>query len=131
MTAEERTGIPVWRWVLSAGAVAQGVVALVLLFGDRSGIRPEVARDILIVGVVGLAAAATVALLAPSAPTSKVIRRVLIGVVVLVMFVSLAGAMALAVKAWVAVPAGIMIIGLLLLYRSPDVAEGPDEARSR
>ena len=32
-------------------------------------------------------------------------------------FVSLAGVMAMAVTAWTVVPAGVMILGLVLLYR--------------
>ena len=75
------------------------------------------ARDIVIVGVLGIVVAILVALLAPSAETSKTVRRVLIGAVVLMTFVSLAGAMAMAVTAWTVVPAGVMILGLVLLYR--------------
>ena len=73
--------------------------------------------DIVIVGVLGMVVAILVALLAPSAETSKTVRRVLIGAVVLMTFVSLAGAMAMAVTAWTVVPAGVMILGLVLLYR--------------
>ena len=117
MAAEARIGRPAWSLTLVGGAIAQAVVSMLLLTGDRSGIRPEVARDIVIVGVLGIVVAILVALLAPSAETSKTVRRVLIGAVVLVTFVSLAGAMAMAVTAWTVVPAGVMILGLVLLYR--------------
>ncbi|HJG58099.1 hypothetical protein [Corynebacterium xerosis] len=117
MAAEARIGRPAWSLTLVGGAIAQAVVSMLLLTGDRSGIRPEVARDIVIVGVLGIVVAILVALLAPSAETSKTVRRVLIGAVVLMTFVSLAGAMAMAVTAWTVVPAGVMILGLVLLYR--------------
>ena len=117
MAAEARIGRPAWSLTLVGGAIAQAVVSMLLLTGDRSGIRPEVARDIVIVGVLGMVVAILVALLAPSAETSKTVRRVLIGAVVLMTFVSLAGAMAMAVTAWTVVPAGVMILGLVLLYR--------------
>ncbi len=117
MAAEARIGRPAWSLTLVGGAIAQAVVSMLLLTGDRSGIRPEVARDIVIVGVLGIVVAILVALLAPSAETSKTVRRVLIGAVVLVTFVSLAGAMAMAVTAWTVVPVGVMILGLVLLYR--------------
>lgn len=117
MAAEARIGRPAWSLTLVGGAIAQAVVSMLLLTGDRSGIRPEVARDIVIVGVLGIVVAILVALLAPSAETSKTVRRVLIGTVVLMTFVSLAGAMAMAVTAWTVVPAGVMILGLVLLYR--------------
>lgn len=117
MAAEARIGRPAWSLTLVGGAIAQAVVSMLLLTGGRSGIRPEVARDIVIVGVLGIVVAILVALLAPSAETSKTVRRVLIGAVVLMTFVSLAGAMAMAVTAWTVVPAGVMILGLVLLYR--------------
>ena len=117
MAAEARIGRPAWSLTLVGGAIAQAVVSMLLLTGERSGIRPEVARDIVIVGVLGIVVAILVALLAPSAETSKTVRRVLIGAVVLMTFVSLAGAMAMAVTAWTVVPAGVMILGLVLLYR--------------
>ncbi len=117
MAAEARIGRPAWSLTLVGGAIAQAVLSMLLLTGDRSGIRPEVARDIVIVGVLGIVVAILVALLAPSAETSKTVRRVLIGAVVLMTFVSLAGAMAMAVTAWTVVPAGVMILGLVLLYR--------------
>lgn len=117
MAAEARIGRPAWSLTLVGGAIAQAVVSMLLLTGDRSGIRPEVARDIVIVGVLGIVVAILAALLAPSAETSKTVRRVLIGAVVLMTFVSLAGAMAMAVTAWTVVPAGVMILGLVLLYR--------------
>lgn len=117
MAAEARIGRPAWSLTLVGGAIAQAVVSMLLLTGDRSGIRPEVARDIVIVGVLGIVVAILLALLAPSAETSKTVRRVLIGAVVLMTFVSLAGAMAMAVTAWTVVPAGVMILGLVLLYR--------------
>lgn len=117
MAAEARIGRSAWSLTLVGGAIAQAVVSMLLLTGDRSGIRPEVARDIVIVGVLGIAVAILVALLAPSAETSKTVRRVLIGAVVLMTFVSLAGVMAMAVTAWTVVPAGVMILGLVLLYR--------------
>lgn len=117
MAAEARIGRPAWSLTLVGGAIAQAVVSMLLLTGDRSGIRPEVARDIVIVGVLGIVVAILVALLAPSAETLKTVRRVLIGAVVLMTFVSLAGAMAMAVTAWTVVPAGVMILGLVLLYR--------------
>lgn len=117
MAAEARIGRPAWSLTLVGGAIAQAVVSMLLLTGDRSGIRPEVARDIVIVGVLGIVVAILVALLAPSAETSKTVRRVLIGAVMLMTFVSLAGAMAMAVTAWTVVPAGVMILGLVLLYR--------------
>ena len=117
MAAEARIGRPAWSLTLVGGAIAQAVVSMLLLTGDRSGIRPEVARDIVIVGVLGIVVAILVALLAPSAETSKTVRRVLIGAVVVVTFVSLAGAMAMAVTAWTVVPVGVMILGLVLLYR--------------
>lgn len=117
MAAEARIGRPAWSLTLVGGAIAQAVVSMLLLTGDRSGIRPEVARDIVIVGVLGIVVAILVALLAPSAETSKTVRRVLIGAVVLMTFVWLAGAMAMAVTAWTVVPAGVMILGLVLLYR--------------
>lgn len=117
MAAEARIGRPAWSLTLVGGAIAQAVVSMLLLTGDRSGIRPEVARDIVIVGVLGIVVAILVALLAPSAETSKTVRRVLIGAVVLMTFVSLADAMAMAVTAWTVVPAGVMILGLVLLYR--------------
>lgn len=117
MAAEARIGRPAWSLTLVGGAIAQAVVSMLLLTGDRSGIRPEVARDIVIVGVLGIVVAILVALLAPSAETSKTVRRVLIGAVVLMTFVSLAGAMAMAVTAWTVVPVGVMILGLVLLYR--------------
>ena len=117
MAAEARIGRPAWSLTLVGGAIAQAVVSMLLLTGDRSGIRPEVARDIVIVGVLGIVVAILVALLAPSAETSKTVRRVLIGAVVLMTFVSLAGVMAMAVTAWTVVPAGVMILGLVLLYR--------------
>ena len=117
MAAEARIGRPAWSLTLVGGAIAQAVVSMLLLTGDRSGIRSEVARDIVIVGVLGIVVAILVALLAPSAETSKTVRRVLIGAVVLMTFVSLAGAMAMAVTAWTVVPAGVMILGLVLLYR--------------
>ena len=117
MAAEARIGRPAWSLTLVGGAIAQAVVSMLLLTGDRSGIRPEVARDIVIVGVLGIVVAILVALLAPSAETSKTVRRVLIGAVVLMTFVSLAGAMTMAVTAWTVVPAGVMILGLVLLYR--------------
>lgn len=117
MAAEARIGRPAWSLTLVGGAIAQAVVSMLLLTGDRSGIRPEVARDIVIVGVLGIVVAILAALLAPSAETSKTARRVLIGAVVLMTFVSLAGAMAMAVTAWTVVPVGVMILGLVLLYR--------------
>lgn len=117
MAAEARIGRPAWSLTLVGGAIAQAVLSMLLLTGDRSGIRPEVARDIVIVGVLGIVVAILLALLAPSAETSKTVRRVLIGAVVLMTFVSLAGAMAMAVTAWTVVPAGVMILGLVLLYR--------------
>lgn len=117
MAAEARIGRPAWSLTLVGAAIAQAVLSMLLLTGDRSGIRPEVARDIVIVGVLGIVVAILVALLAPSAETSKTVRRVLIGAVVLMTFVSLAGAMAMAVTAWTVVPAGVMILGLVLLYR--------------
>lgn len=117
MAAEARIGRPAWSLTLVGGAIAQAVVSMLLLTGDRSGIRPEVARDIVIVGVLGIVVAILAALLAPSAETSKTVRRVLIGAVVLMTFVSLAGAMAMAVTAWTVVPVGVMILGLVLLYR--------------
>ncbi|MFD6727087.1 hypothetical protein ACFWB5_00460 [Corynebacterium xerosis] len=117
MAAEARIGRPAWSLTLVGGVIAQAVLSMLLLTGDRSGIRPEVARDIVIVGVLGIVVAILVALLAPSAETSKTVRRVLIGAVVLMTFVSLAGAMAMAVTAWTVVPAGVMILGLVLLYR--------------
>lgn len=117
MAAEARIGRPAWSLTLVGGAIAQAVVSMLLLTGDRSGIRPEVARDIVIVGVLGIVVAILVALLAPSAETSKTVRRVLIGAVVLMTFVSLADAMAMAVTAWTVVPVGVMILGLVLLYR--------------
>ncbi|MFD8879823.1 hypothetical protein [Corynebacterium xerosis] len=117
MAAEARIGRPAWSLTLVGGAIAQAVVSMLLLTGDRSGIRPEVARDIVIVGMLGIVVAILAALLAPSAETSKTARRVLIGAVVLMTFVSLAGAMAMAVTAWTVVPVGVMILGLVLLYR--------------
>lgn len=117
MAAEARMGRPAWSLTLVGGAIAQAVVSMLLLTGDRSGIRPEVARDIVIVGALGVVVAILVALLAPSAETSKTVRRVLIGAVVLMTFVSLAGAMDMAVTAWTVVPAGVMILGLVLLNR--------------
>lgn len=124
MAADVRAGRPAWQLTLVGGAIAQAVVGMLLLSQDRSGIRSEVARDIVIVGGLGIAAAILVAVLAPSAATSKVVRRVLGGVIALMTFVSLAGAMAMAVTPWTAVPAGVMIIGLILLYRDARAGEG-------
>lgn len=124
MAADVRAGRPAWQLTLVGGAIAQAVVGMLLLSQDRSGIRSEVARDIVIVGGLGIAAAILVAVLAPSAATSKVVRRVLAGVIALMTFVSLAGAMAMAVTPWTAVPAGVMIIGLILLYRDARAGEG-------
>ena len=81
-------------------------------------------RDIVIVGVLGIVTAIVVAVLAPSAGESKVVRRVLMGVIALVAFVSLAGSMAMAVTPWTAVPAGVMVIGLVLLYRDLKAGKG-------
>lgn len=124
MAADVRAGRPAWQLTLVGGAIAQAVVGMLLLSQDRYGIRSEVARDIVIVGGLGIAAAILVAVLAPSAATSKVVRRVLVGVIALMTFVSLAGAMAMAVTPWTAVPAGVMIIGLILLYRDARAGEG-------
>lgn len=124
MAADVRAGRPAWQLTLVGGAIAQAVVGMLLLSQDRSGIRSEVARDIVIVGGLGIAAAILVAVLAPSAATSKVVRRVLVGVIALMTFVSLAGAMAMAVTPWTAVPAGVMIIGLILLSRDARAGEG-------
>ena len=79
MAADVRAGRPAWQLTLVGGAIAQAVVGMLLLSQDRSGIRSEVARDIVIVGGLGIAAAILVAVLAPSAATSKVVRRVLVG----------------------------------------------------
>ena len=124
MAADVRAGRPAWQLTLVGGAIAQAVVGMLLLSQDRSGIRSEVARDIVIVGGLGIAAAILVAVLAPSAATAKVVRRGLVGVIALMTFVSLAGAMAMAVTPWPAVPAGVMTIGLILLYRDARAGEG-------
>ncbi|MFD5868381.1 hypothetical protein ACFWGD_07180 [Corynebacterium sp. NPDC060344] len=124
MDADVRAGRPAWQLTLIGGAIAQAVVGMLLLSQDRTGIRAEVARDIVIVGVLGVAVAIAVAVLVPSAGSSKVVRRVLIGVIALITLVSLAGTMALAVTPWTAVPAGVMIIGLILLFRARAAGEG-------
>ena len=74
--------------------------------------------------MLGIVVAILVALLAPSAGSSKVIRRALMGAIALMTFVSLAGILALAVTPWTAVPAGVMIIGLILLFRDVKAGEG-------
>lgn len=124
MAADVRAGRPAWLPTLVGGAIAQAVVGMLLLAGDRTGIRPEVARDVVIVGVLGIAVAALVAVLAPSAGSSKVVRRILLGAVALMTFASLAGIVALAVTPWTAVPAGVMIIGLILLFGGVKSVEG-------
>lgn len=123
MAVDARAGRPAWQLTLLGGAIAQAVVSMLLLSQDRSGIRAEVARDMVIIGVLGIVAAIAVAVLAPSAPTSKTVRRILIGVVALMTLTSLAGIMALTVTPWAAVPAGVMIIGLILLFRAPGAGE--------
>ncbi|MGV3113018.1 hypothetical protein ACEE18_00100 [Corynebacterium freneyi] len=124
MAADATVGRPAWLLTLIGGAVAQAVVALLVLTEDRSGVRADVSRDIVIVGVLGIVTAIVVAALAPSAGESKVARRVLMGVIALVAFVSLAGSMAMAVTPWTAVPAGVMVIGLVLLYRDLKAGKG-------
>ena len=124
MAADATVGRPAWLLTLIGGAVAQAVVALLVLTEDRSGVRADVSRDIVIVGVLGIVTAIVVAVLAPSAGESKVVRRVLMGVIALVAFVSLAGSMAMAVTPWTAVPAGVMVIGLVLLYRDLKAGKG-------
>ncbi|MBP2333644.1 MULTISPECIES: hypothetical protein [Corynebacterium] len=124
MAADATVGRPAWLLTLIGGAIAQAVVALLVLTEDRSGVRADVSRDIVIVGVLGIVTAIVVAVLAPSAGESKVVRRVLMGVIALVAFVSLAGSMAMAVTPWTAVPAGVMVIGLVLLYRDLKAGKG-------
>lgn len=124
MAADATVGRPAWLLTLIGGAVAQAVVALLVLTEDRSGVRADVSRDIVIVGVLGIVTAIVVAVLAPSAGESKVARRVLMGVIALVAFVSLAGSMTMAVTPWTAVPAGVMVIGLVLLYRDLKAGKG-------
>ncbi len=124
MAADATVGRPAWLLTLIGGAIAQAVVALLVLTEDRSGVRADVFRDIVIVGVLGIVTAIVVAVLAPSAGESKVVRRVLMGVIALVAFVSLAGSMAMAVTPWTAVPAGVMVIGLVLLYRDLKAGKG-------
>ena len=124
MAADVTAGRPAWLLALVGGAIAQAVVAMLVLSEDRTGVRSEVSRDIVIVGVLGIVVAILVALLAPSAGSSKVIRRVLMGAIALMTFVSLAGILALAVTPWTAVPAGVMIIGLILLFRDVKAGEG-------
>lgn len=124
MAADATVGRPAWLLTLIGGAVAQAVVALLVLTEDRSGVRADVSRDIVIVGVLGIVTAIVVAVLAPSAGESKVARRVLMGVIALVAFVSLAGSMAMAVTPWTAVPAGVMVIGFVLLYRDLKAGKG-------
>lgn len=124
MAADATVGRPAWLLTLIGGAVAQAVVALLVLTEDRSGVRADVSRDIVIVGVLGIVTAIVVAVLAPSAGESKVARRVLMGVIALVAFVSLAGSMAMAVTPWTAVPVGVMVIGLVLLYRDLKAGKG-------
>lgn len=124
MAADATVGRPAWLLTLIGGAVAQAVVALLVLTEDRSGVRADVSRDIVIVGVLGIVTAIVVAVLAPSAGESKVARRVLMGVIALVAFGSLAGSMAMAVTPWTAVPAGVMVIGLVLLYRDLKAGKG-------
>lgn len=124
MAVDATVGRPAWLLTLIGGAVAQAVVALLVLTEDRSGVRADVSRDIVIVGVLGIVTAIVVAVLAPSAGESKVARRVLMGVIALVAFVSLAGSMAMAVTPWTAVPAGVMVIGLVLLYRDLKAGKG-------
>ena len=124
MAADATVGRPAWLLTLIGGAVAQAVVALLVLTEDRSGVRADVSRDIVIVGVLGIVTTIVVAVLAPSAGESKVARRVLMGVIALVAFVSLAGSMAMAVTPWTAVPAGVMVIGLVLLYRDLKAGKG-------
>lgn len=124
MAADATVGRPAWLLTLIGGAIAQAVVALLVLTEDRSGVRADVSRDIVIVGVLGIVTAIVVAVLAPSAGESKVARRVLMGVIALAAFVSLAGSMAMAVTPWTAVPAGVMVIGLVLLYRDLKAGKG-------
>ena len=124
MAADATVGRPAWLLTLIGGAVAQAVVALLVLTEDRSGVRADVSRDIVIVGVLGIVTAIVVAVLAPSAGESKVARRVLMGVIALVAFGSLTGSMAMAVTPWTAVPAGVMVIGLVLLYRDLKAGKG-------
>src|SRR5699024_8413560 len=80
-------GRPAWLLTLVGGAIAQAVVAMLVLSVDRTGVRSEVSRDIVIVGVLGIVVAILVALLAPSAGSSKVIRRALMGAIALMIFV--------------------------------------------
>ncbi|WP_295625172.1 hypothetical protein [uncultured Corynebacterium sp.] len=117
MAVDNPLGRPGWHWTLLGAAVAQAVVGMLLVTTDRSGIRGDVARDILIVGVLGIVVAGLIVVLAPSATRSKNVRRVMLGAVALLTLVELAGVMAMAVTPWTVVPAGVMIIGMLLLYR--------------
>lgn len=113
---------PATGWILRGGAIAQAVVGMLLVTADRGGIRPEVARDILIVGVLNLCVAMLVAVLVPSAAGSRTVRRVMLVAVALATLVTMAGVLAQAVTPWTVVPAGVLVLGMVALYRDAKAA---------
>ena len=117
MATQLMAGRPLWQWLLFIGAAVNIVTGMMLVTTDRSGFPPAVARDVLIVGVLAIAGSAIVVLLTPTAWDNKVIRRILMGVIALMVVITMMGVMSQAVTPIVAIPAIFLVVGMLLLFR--------------
>lgn len=114
---------PLWQWLLFIGAAVNIVTGMMLVTTDRSGFPPAVARDVLIVGVLAIAGSAIVVLLTPTVWDNKVIRRILMGVIALMVVITMMGVMSQAVTPIVAIPAIFLVVGMLLLFRDLKAAQ--------
>lgn len=117
MATQLMAGRPLWQWLLFIGAAVNIVTGMMLVTTDRSGFPPAVARDVLIVGVLAIAGSAIVVLLTPTVWDNKVIRRILMGVIALMVVITMMGVMSQAVTPIVAIPAIFLVVGMLLLFR--------------
>lgn len=115
-----------WEASLYVGVVLQLVVSLFLLTGNYAEFPAAVARDIYIVGAVALVAAVVLAMVAPLAAVHTAARRVLVGAVLVILFVSVLGAVSQAVTPWSVVPSLVLVFGALLLFRHMK-SEGTEE----
>lgn len=106
-----------WEATLYLGVVLQLVVSLFLLTGSYTGVQSAVVRDIYIVGALSLVSVLVLAFLLPMAASRKGVRRGLFALVLVVLLVSVLGAVSQAVTPWTVVPSLILVLGALLLFR--------------
>lgn len=120
------TGRPAWWWTLAVGAVALIISGLFLVTIDTTGALPVMARDIRITGGVSIAGGIAVAVLMDAAGHRRTLRWVLAIIVAFTVAVPMLGIVSGAVTPWPVLPAAVLTVGMLLLFR--DVAKGDQRA---